>query len=35
VQFILYGLVGFVPAVISSWFVHRYIEEPQAAAAST
>jgi Family of unknown function (DUF5413) len=35
VQFILYGLVGFVPAVISSWLVHKYIEEPQPAAVST
>ncbi|KYK45467.1 MULTISPECIES: DUF5413 family protein [Bradyrhizobium] len=35
VQFILYGLVGFVPAAISSWLVHRYVEEPQAAAAPT
>ena len=35
VQFILYGLVGFVPSVISSWLVHRYVEEPQPAAAST
>ena len=35
VQFILYGLVGFVPAVISSWLVHRYVEEPPAVAAPT
>jgi peptidoglycan/LPS O-acetylase OafA/YrhL len=35
VQFILYGLVGFVPAVLSSWFVHRYVEEPRPAAAAT
>ncbi|MGL9622517.1 DUF5413 family protein [Bradyrhizobium sp. U531] len=35
VQFILYGLVGFVPAVISSWLVHKYIKEPQALAAPT
>lgn len=33
VQFILYGLVGFVPAVLSSWLVHHYVEEPQPAAA--
>jgi hypothetical protein len=26
VQFILYGLVGFVPAVISSWLSHKYAE---------
>ncbi|MEH2488974.1 DUF5413 family protein [Bradyrhizobium sp. AZCC 2230] len=35
VQFILYGLVGFVPAVLSSWLVHRYVEEPQPAAAAS
>jgi Family of unknown function (DUF5413) len=35
VQFILYGLVGFVPAVVSSWLVHKYVEEQQPAAAST
>ncbi len=34
-QFILYGLVGFVPSVVSSWLVHRYVEEPQPAAAAT
>ena len=35
VQFILYGLVGFVPSVLSSWFVHHYVEEPQPAAAAS
>ncbi|MBR0775717.1 DUF5413 family protein [Bradyrhizobium diazoefficiens] len=35
VQFILYGLVGFVPAVLSSWLVYRYVQEPQPAAAPT
>ena len=35
VQFVLYGLVGFVPAVLSSWLVHRYVEEPLPAAAAT
>ncbi len=30
VQFVLYGLVGMVPAVISSWLAHRYVDEPQA-----
>ena len=34
VQFILYGLVGFVPSVISSWVVHKYIEEPRPVTAS-
>jgi hypothetical protein len=29
VQFILYGLVGFIPATLSSWLTHRMVEEPQ------
>jgi hypothetical protein len=29
VQFILYGLVGLVPGVLSSWLAHKYAEEPQ------
>jgi hypothetical protein len=29
VQFILYGLVGFVPGVLSSWLSHKYVAEPQ------
>ena len=28
-QFIMYGLVGFIPATISAWLVHRYGEEHQ------
>ena len=27
VQFILYGLVGFIPGVITSWLPHKYAEE--------
>jgi uncharacterized membrane protein YeaQ/YmgE (transglycosylase-associated protein family) len=34
VQFILYGLVGFVPAVISSWLAHKYTEPNPAPVAS-
>lgn len=34
VQLILYGLVGFVPAALSSSLVHRYVAEPQRAAAT-
>ena len=30
VQFILYGLVGFVPAIFSSWLAHK-VEMPVAA----
>ena len=31
-QFILYGLVGFVPATISSWLAHEAIDERVPAA---
>jgi hypothetical protein len=31
-QFILYGLVGFVPAAISSWLAHEAIDERVPAA---
>ena len=34
VQWLLYGLVGFVPSALSAWLVHRYVEEPQPAAAA-
>jgi hypothetical protein len=34
VQFILYGLVGFVPATLSSWLAHRLVEEPQPLPSS-
>jgi hypothetical protein len=34
VQFILYGLVGFVPATISSWLSHKYTDAQQAVASS-
>src|SRR5580704_4351206 len=27
-QFILYGLVGFIPGTISSWLAHRTIDKP-------
>ena len=30
-QFALYGLVGLVPAMLSSWLAHRYADAPQAA----
>jgi hypothetical protein len=30
-QFILYGLVGFIPATISSWLAHEVIDRPAAA----
>ena len=33
-QFVLYGLVGFVPGTISSWLSHKYAEEAQHPAVS-
>jgi hypothetical protein len=30
-QFFLYGLVGFVPAVVCSWLAHEAIDFPAAA----
>jgi hypothetical protein len=32
VQFILYGLVGFVPGALCSWLAHEAIDEPAAAS---
>lgn len=29
VQFLLYGIVGLVPATLSSWLAHKYLDEPQ------
>jgi hypothetical protein len=34
VQFILYGLVGFIPAAVCSWLAHEAIDEPDAVAAA-
>src|SRR6266478_4219759 len=34
VQFILYGLVGFIPATLSSWLAHRMVEEPHPLAST-
>jgi hypothetical protein len=31
-QFILYGLVGFIPTTISSWLAHEAIDDKPAAA---
>ena len=33
-QFIMYGLVGFIPATLSSFLAHRYADAGQEAAAS-
>jgi predicted ribosomally synthesized peptide with SipW-like signal peptide len=29
-QFLLYGLVGLTPAMLSSWLAHKYADAPQA-----
>ena len=34
-QFVLYGLVGFVPATISSWLAHRLVEPPPLPISGT
>jgi len=31
VQFILYGLVGFIPGTVSSWLAHKKMSEPAIA----
>jgi hypothetical protein len=31
IQFILYGLVGFIPGTVSSWMSHEAIDEPVTA----
>ncbi len=31
-QFIMYGLVGFIPATLSSWLAHKFADTPPAAA---
>jgi len=34
-QFVLYGLVGFVPAILSSWLAHKYADAPAPPVHST
>ena len=34
-QFILYGLVGCVPATLSSWLAHKYADEHATPVHST
>jgi hypothetical protein len=33
-QWVLYGLVGFIPAVVASWLVHRFVEPSRPAVAA-
>ena len=35
VQFILYGMVGFIPGVITSWLAHKYAEELYVPASTS
>jgi hypothetical protein len=35
VQFVLYGLVGFIPGTVSSWLTHKYAEEQAKPATSS
>ena len=32
-QFVMYGLVGFIPATVSVWLVHRFVDEQPVASA--
>jgi uncharacterized membrane protein YeaQ/YmgE (transglycosylase-associated protein family) len=32
-QFVMYGLVGFIPATVSAWLVHRFVDEQPVAPA--
>jgi hypothetical protein len=33
-QFVLYGLVGLVPAMLASWLAHKYADAPAAPVVS-
>jgi hypothetical protein len=33
-QLVMYGLVGFIPSTVSSWLVHKFVEEAHPAPAS-
>lgn len=35
VQFVLYGLVGFIPGAVSSWLTHKYAEEQPKPVTSS
>ena len=35
VQFVLYGLVGFIPGTVSSWLTHKYAEEQPKPVTSS
>jgi len=31
-QFIMFGLVGFIPGTVNAWLVHRFVDKPARAA---
>lgn len=33
-QFVLYGAVGMVPAMLASWLAHKYADEPRTVASA-
>ncbi len=33
-QFVMYGLVGFIPGAVSSWLVHKFVEDVRPVPAS-
>ena len=33
-QFVMYGLVGFIPAIIAAWIAHQFADEPRPQPAS-
>ncbi len=35
VQFFLYGIVGLVPATMSSWLAYKYVDEPQPVTSAS
>jgi hypothetical protein len=35
VQFILYGIVGLVPAMVSSWLAHKYADDPPPVTSTS
>lgn len=34
-QFIMYGLVGFIPGTLSAYLVHKFVEEPEPPAQAS
>ena len=34
-QFVMYGLVGFIPGAVNSWLAHKFVDEQQPAATQS